>query len=366
MKNVSLILFSMIFACSALTTCVEARAGGGRGGGGGNRAGGGGGNRPAGGAARDYRGGNNFNRTPSMSRANPSRNVQVGTPANRPNVSAAGKSQFANQGNAAQNARRGNYAQNPATKNQLNQFLQQSKPGNIRPQNAMSNAASAQRPFNSQLGNNARNALNQNHPDYKNWFNGGFNNQHNNNLPYGGAGAAAAVGLWRGANWSSAANWMGGGWDSPYYYSDDGSMIPPPPEPVYVESSTTNVYNQPIVQSNVQDNQQADLGDWLPLGVFAIGKDASVVNNASMFLQLALNKQGEIAGTYYNSSTDKTSPVEGLVDNQTQLVAIQLSDNPSSPILKTGIYNLTQDQTNVTIFFPDNSQQNWIMVRLKQ
>lgn len=318
------------------------------------RAGGGGGGR---GGGRDYEGSHNVNRTPSMSRSSNMRDFH-------PDAETARRNQPSySQEEGRRLAEQRNYTQNPATRNQLNQFLQQSKASDLNRQGRNANlqniANANQRAINP---NTVQNALDQNRAGYKNWFNSGFFNQHGYNPVY----ARSAANMWRAANWTAASSWLGAEWGEPIYYSDDESSSPPTSQPQGIQT-TTNIFNTtpPATSGNQVDTQPVQ-GDWLPLGVFAVGKDENALTNASMFLQLALNKNGDIAGTYYNALTDKTYQVDGLVDNQTQVTAIKMSDNPSSPILKTGIYNLTQDQTPVTVFFPNGSQQTWQMVRLQQ
>jgi hypothetical protein len=102
----------------------------------------------------------------------------------------------------------------------------------------------------------------------------------------------------------------------------------------------------------------------MPLGVFALGPDEQRAAVSNMFIQLALNRNGEVGGTYYNSSTDETFEIDGEVDPETQQIAFNLSDNPNTPMVITGLYNLTQDETDATIQFPDGTEQTWVLIRI--
>ena len=86
-----------------------------------------------------------------------------------------------------------------------------------------------------------------------------------------------------------------------------------------------------------------------------------------MYLQLALSKEGVIAGTFYNESTGATHPVEGMVDEKTQRAVWKAADgtNPDL-IMETGVYNLTQDQADVLVHFGSEQTQTALLVRLEE
>ncbi len=112
------------------------------------------------------------------------------------------------------------------------------------------------------------------------------------------------------------------------------------------------------------DEQAAEL-EWLPLGVFAI--TAEGVNASSMYLQLALSKNGIISGTFYNESTGVTHPVEGFVDEETQRAAWKAVDGTNADIvMETGVFNLTQDTADVLVHFGPEKTQNILLVRLNE
>ena len=112
-------------------------------------------------------------------------------------------------------------------------------------------------------------------------------------------------------------------------------------------------------------DEQATEMEWMPLGVFAL--TAEGVNASSMYLQLAVSREGVIAGTFYNESTGATHPVEGMVDEKTQRAAWKAADgtNPDL-VMETGIYNLTQDQAEVLVHFGPEKTQTALMVRLEE
>ena len=112
-------------------------------------------------------------------------------------------------------------------------------------------------------------------------------------------------------------------------------------------------------------DEQAEQMEWLPLGVFALTSES--VNASSMYLQLALSKEGVIAGTFYNESTGATHPVEGMVDEKTQRAIWKAADGTNTDlVMETGIYNLTQDQADVFVHFGPEQTQTALLVRLDE
>jgi len=104
----------------------------------------------------------------------------------------------------------------------------------------------------------------------------------------------------------------------------------------------------------------------MPLGVYALSKDGETAASPNVYLQLSLNKEGLLAGTFYNVTTDKTYPAEGMVDKETQRAAWKMADSENAPIMVTGTYNLTEDEAPTQVHFADGQTQNWLMVRLKE
>jgi len=105
--------------------------------------------------------------------------------------------------------------------------------------------------------------------------------------------------------------------------------------------------------------------EWLPLGVFALTGDD--VGASQMYLQLAINKESAISGTFYNETTGASFEVEGYVDDKTQRAAWYAPDskNPDM-VMETGVYNLTKDEAEVLVHFGPDHTQTWKMVRLPE
>jgi hypothetical protein len=170
------------------------------------------------------------------------------------------------------------------------------------------------------------------------------------------------------------AVWFPWRWSSPIYY-DYGGNVYYSDNSVYVDGTeacsaedyalqATQIATSAPPLEETQDQTQEEVeGQWMPLGVFAlVNEDQS---DPHMFLQLAVSKEGVIAGTYSNTITDAAEAVEGMVDERSQRAAWTIGDNKDI-VLETGIYNLTEDETSVLVHFGPEKTQQWGMVRLEE
>ena len=175
---------------------------------------------------------------------------------------------------------------------------------------------------------------------------------------------------YRWATWGALTGWCGAAsWSDPIPYSYG--------ENVYYEDNSV-YYGDEVVATGEEYAEQAEAivasapevtseeGEWMPLGVFALTQDGQASGPApSLFLQLAINKEGGIAGTLHNTETDSTQSVEGVVDKKSQRCAWAVKGK-SWPIMETGIANLTQDTAPALVHFTDSQTQQWLMVRLEE
>ncbi len=107
-------------------------------------------------------------------------------------------------------------------------------------------------------------------------------------------------------------------------------------------------------------------GDWLPLGVFAITQDGEASGSEpSLYLQLAISKQGVISGTLKNTLTNKVQSIEGMADKKSQRAAWGVVEQ-ERPVMETGLSNLTQDTSPALIHFADGQTQQWLMIRMPE
>jgi hypothetical protein len=108
----------------------------------------------------------------------------------------------------------------------------------------------------------------------------------------------------------------------------------------------------------------AAAADWLPLGTFALSTSPDD-DDLSRMVQLAVNKQGILAGTFHNTKTDATATVQGRVDKDTQRAAMMLAERPEV-ILETGLFNLTQAEAPAMIHFGEDRLEPAVLIRLEE
>jgi hypothetical protein len=182
-------------------------------------------------------------------------------------------------------------------------------------------------------------------------------------------GAWAITRPYRWATWAGLTGWVGYGWTEPVYYSYG--------ENVYYEDNSV-YYGDQVVATTEEYAQQAediatsapevppDQSQWMPLGVFALTPDGQASGpDPTLFLQLAISKEGVISGTLHNSTDNTTRTIEGMADKATQRAAWTVIGE-TRPIMETGIINLTEDTAPALVHFADGQTQQWLLVRLKE
>lgn len=227
--------------------------------------------------------------------------------------------------------------------------------------------------INQRNANKIRNNWNHvgNRPFNNNWFNTrhhGFNNPHWH--WHAGWGRYPNHWCWRHSTWGTCSRWFlwGAVWTTPYRYSYGSDVV-------YVDNS---VYvNDEQVATSEEYYQQADAiaenvpevdgekVEWMPLGVFAITVEGGT--DSGMVIQLAVSKEGIIAGTFYNNITDSDRPLEGTVDQKTQRAAWKFADGKNPEIvMETVVYNLTEDEATALVHYGSDKTQTWLLVRLDE
>ncbi len=175
---------------------------------------------------------------------------------------------------------------------------------------------------------------------------------------------------YRWATWGAVTGWVGGYGGStaaPYSYGEDtyyqDDMVYQDDQPVataeeYAQQAEAIATSEPAVAP-----EQAE---WMPLGVFALTQDGQASGpDPTLFLQLAISKEGAISGTLNNTMTDQTQTIDGMADKQSQRCAWTVQGQ-TRPIMETGIANLTEDSAPALVHFADSQTQQWLMVRLPE
>ncbi len=101
-------------------------------------------------------------------------------------------------------------------------------------------------------------------------------------------------------------------------------------------------------------------GDYLSLGVFALGPAGA--RDPSALLQLAVSKQGELHGNYYDVVTGQELPLSGKLDKQTQLATFK-ADALSSAEFEVSLVSLTRPEGSARLRFDNGQTQDWTLAR---
>lgn len=192
------------------------------------------------------------------------------------------------------------------------------------------------------------------------------------NLPYWHCHYHHHGNWWGWATAGAVTGWFSNLWTTPYYYDyGSGGNVYYENNVVYVDgqqyATADQYYNQAVEIAAVPEiePQVADEMEWLPLGVFAITKEG--VSDSNMLLQLAVNKQGLISGTFYNEDTDTSRAIQGRVDEQTQRAAWTFADGKNADVvMETGIFNLTEETAKAIVHFGSERTQPVVLVRLEE
>jgi hypothetical protein len=162
-------------------------------------------------------------------------------------------------------------------------------------------------------------------------------------------------------------DWVDYGWSEPVQYNYGSNVYYADGSVYYGDQpvATEEEYAQQAeaIATSIPETKPADK-DWMPLGVFALTSDGKPTGaEPTMYLQLAVSKQGIINGTFQNTATDAVQAIEGMVDKQTQRAA-WTAVGKARPLMETGFVNLTQNTSPTLIHFADGTTQQWLLVRM--
>jgi hypothetical protein len=117
---------------------------------------------------------------------------------------------------------------------------------------------------------------------------------------------------------------------------------------------------EPPAESEDGDPNQPQ-GDWLPVGVWALTQQEQ--GDATMFVQLSIDKNGIVGGAYKNVMTGDEQPVIGQLDFESQRVAWHIGENTTT-VYETGLSSFQDDVAPVFVHFGETQTQNWLLVRM--
>ena len=173
-------------------------------------------------------------------------------------------------------------------------------------------------------------------------------------------------------------DWLAFGWNRPRYwnYGDGGNIYCQDDYAYYdgdrylpVSDYYQQIYDLAHAVPNISE-QDAHNIEWSPLGVFAIAREDQQSDNHDRTIQLAVNKDGVLSGTFYSTKNGQAAhPLSGMVDEHTQRAAWAFADNEQPKLVfETSIFNLTKpDSTMMVHYGPRESDTEvWHLVRLER
>ncbi len=104
-------------------------------------------------------------------------------------------------------------------------------------------------------------------------------------------------------------------------------------------------------------------GEWQPLGVFALVQ-GDQTDSTTMF-QLAINRNGVVAGNYFSELSNESTEVNGSLDNKTQRVSFTIGQTGNT-VFDTSIGNLMKDESPILVHYGPDRTQQMTLVRLQK
>lgn len=178
-----------------------------------------------------------------------------------------------------------------------------------------------------------------------------------------GSTTASALTPWLAFGWSQPHYWQYGQGANIYYQDDyvyyDGRQY----EPVatYYDRMYALAHSVPNI-----DAATAETMEWQPLGVFVATNDGQPGERS---MQLAVNRDGVMTGTYQSVDKGDVHPLAGMVDKKSQRAAWAFADGAQPKVVfETSLFNLTNDQATMMVHFGPKSDETqvWRLVRMDQ
>jgi hypothetical protein len=181
--------------------------------------------------------------------------------------------------------------------------------------------------------------------------------------------------MWAAVAWPALAGWVGVtgayvpyGYDAVYesntYYINDEGMPVAEESEMMVEQFNEDPAELAAQGQSGQAPSTNDPNQWLPLGVFTITAPEAKTMPSRLF-QFAINKNGQLAGSYYDTFSGQTMPIQGAVNKNTQHVAWTIGSHKQT-VMETSLGSFTQNHSGVTVYSTNGPTEQWMMVRLEQ
>jgi hypothetical protein len=160
---------------------------------------------------------------------------------------------------------------------------------------------------------------------------------------------------WTGATFATAARWLG--IDAAARASLDGdaynATAPRASDPQQVETAGDLAFAGDL-------DPNADSGQWLPLGVYALLPRED--GRANQLLRLEINRDGKLRGAFYDVLSDSEQAVFGSLDKTTGRVAWTTGSGDGA-IFETTLDRLTTTRCPLLLHLPSGQTEVWQLAR---
>lgn len=171
---------------------------------------------------------------------------------------------------------------------------------------------------------------------------------------------------WGWNSWPVYGSWWGyGSGYTPIEY-DYGDNITYQGDTVYYGSQPAATAEQYYTQADTLatgTTSRSKNDDWKSLGVFSLVQGNQT--NSTVLFQIAVNKDGAIAGNYYNALTNEVKQITGAVDKKSMRAA-WIVQGAKDVVYDTGFANLLQPHSSVLVHFGKSKTQQFSLVRMEK
>jgi hypothetical protein len=178
--------------------------------------------------------------------------------------------------------------------------------------------------------------------------------------PHADAWAAAAT-------TAGVATWLG--WAAYESTEDDSESGDTYYNTNYYETPTEDDTDETVEDTSTDEEASDDTaaepedvaaGDWLALGNYTVLNDGGLPT--SRFLQLSVDRQGNLRGTYYDGISNTSQNLRGHVEQSTQQAQWRLDSNPQV-VFRTNLADLTELNGSIQLNYPSGQQETWRITR---
>lgn len=116
-------------------------------------------------------------------------------------------------------------------------------------------------------------------------------------------------------------------------------------------------------ESASSDTALDDQGEWMTIGVFALGPQGQT--RATRVVQLLVDRGGAVRGSHYDLLTESVQDIHGTIDKKSLQIAWKIG--PSGKVaFQAPLGELTQNEGRVTARFPDGQSALWQTKRMQE